>query len=413
MRRLLRKAQVRIAGVATVVVAVILGMTAVVAVLAQQDALTSSIDDRIRQRADDIVALVVSGSVPTTLAVGADDDAFAQLVTVDGTVVATSENLTGSPIVAEPPPAEDDEQLTTVELTPVDNDEFRLLSRRFDAAGTTYVLHVAASLDDVNESVRVLTATLALTLPAVLAIVAALIWVAVDRAHRKVENAHRRLERFVADASHELRSPLTSIRSELEVDLAHGDDTELRATHRSVLEDTMRLQRLVDGLLYLARSDEGATEIRHDVVDLDEIVLTESKALRERRRVAVDTSQVSGAQVTGGVDLLSRAVRNILDNAERHAASTVTVALGETDGHAMLSIADDGPGVPADQVARIFERFARSDDARDRDSGGAGLGLAITRDIVTRHSGTVTLEPTGHTGARFVIRLPLSSTRSV
>src|SRR5918996_1031521 len=196
------------------------------------------------------------GPTPAVLAVG-EDDAFAQLTTDDGAVVAASENMAGMPAIAEPPASSDGEQLVTVDGLPMDDEAFRLLSRRFDAAGDGYVLRVGAALDDVDESVGVLTMTLAITLPVVLVVVGGILWTAVGRALLRVESAHQRLERFVADASHELRSPLTSIRSELEIDLGHAGEADWRATHRSVLEDTVRLQRLVDELLFFARRDEG------------------------------------------------------------------------------------------------------------------------------------------------------------
>lgn len=407
MRHLLQTTQLRVTGLAIVVVAVVLGIAATLAVLAQRDALTGNLDDRLARRADDIMALVIRGSTPATIAVG-DDDALAQLVSA-GSVVAASENAAELPIIAVPPG--DEERLTTVDGLPIDDGEFRLFSRSFEAAGVGYVLHVAAALDDVNEAVATLTMTLGVTLLVVLAVVAGILWTIVGRALRTVEATHSRLEQFVADASHELRSPLTSIRSELEVDLAHPDKADLLATQRSVLDDTVRLQRLVDELLFLARRDNGKAELRHDIVDLDEIVLGEAKALRSRNRVAVDSSRVSGAQVTGDAELLRRAVRNVLDNAERHAASTVSVALSESDDRAVLSVADDGPGIPSEQITRIFERFARIDQARDRQRGGAGLGLAITREIVTQHQGTIAVDPS-ESGARFVIRLPLSSSQT-
>lgn len=406
MRRLLYTAQVRICGLAVLAVTVVLAVITVAAVLGQRDALISNVDDRLRQRADDIVALVSGGSTPATLAVG-DDDALAQLVSAEK-VIAASENAVGMPIVAEAPPG-DGERLTTVDGVAIDEGKIRVLSRRFEVGETGYVIHVAAALDDVNESVALLTQTLALTLAVVVTAVAGVLWIVVGRALRRVEAAHSRLGQFVADASHELRSPLTSIRSELEVDLAHADEADLRATHRSVLEDTVRLQRLVDELLFLARHDNGKAEIRREPLDLDETVLLEASAVRGRHRITVDTTRVSGAQVVGDAAQLGRAIRNVLDNAVRHAASTVTVALSETADQAVLSISDDGPGIPPDQTARIFERFTRVDDARDRERGGAGLGLAITREIVTQHRGTVTVEPNGSAQSRFVIRLPLSS----
>lgn len=409
MRHLLQTTQLRVTGLAIVVVTVVLGIATTLAVLAQRDALTGNLDDRLARRADDIMALVIRGSTPATLAVG-DDDALAQLVSA-GSVVAASENAAELPIIAEPPPTGDEERLTTVDGLPIDDGEFRLFSRSFEVAEVGYVLHVAGALDDVNEAVATLTMTLGVTLLVVLAVVAGILWTVVGRALRTVEAAHSRLEQFVADASHELRSPLTSIRSELEVDLAHPDEADLLATQRSVLDDTVRLQRLVDELLFLARSDNGKAELRHDTVDLDEIVLGEAKALRSRNRVSVDSSHVSGAQVTGDAELLRRAVRNVLDNAERHAASTVSVTLSESDDRAVLSVSDDGPGIPSEQITRIFERFARIDQARDRQRGGAGLGLAITREIVTQHHGTIAVDPS-QSGARFVIRLPLSSSQT-
>jgi signal transduction histidine kinase len=409
LRPLFGSVRFRITAVATVVVGFVLVGTALWSVGTQRDALTDVIDDRVRQRADDITALVEDGTIEEPLAREYDDDGLAQLVTTGGEVVAASPNIAGDPAVAEPPPAGAGARLRTVDDLPLgDVDaEFRLLSRRIEGPDGGYVLHVGGELDDVNESVAVLTRNLAIAFPAVLAVVAVIIWFVVDRSLRRVEAAHQRQQRFVADASHELRTPLTSIRSELEVDLAHSDQRDFVATHRSVLDETVRLQRLVDDLLYLARSDAGAAEFRHEAVDLDEIVLEEARAVRARRGIDVDAGRVSGAQVVGDGDQLARVVRNLLDNAECHARSRVTLALGEDRDWVVFTVADDGAGIPEGQLGQIFERFARVDEARGRTEGGSGLGLAITRDIVTRHGGTVTVEPNHGAGARFLVRLPL------
>jgi signal transduction histidine kinase len=226
----------------------------------------------------------------------------------------------------------------------------------------------------------------------------------------RLDLATDRQSRFVADASHELRGPLTGIRTQLEVDLAHPERADWQATDREVLDDTIRLQRLVDDLLALARADARVSERSHrEPVDLDEIVLSEARRLRGRTAHRVDTTRVSGAQLDGNPDELARAVRNLFDNAARHAASAITVALDETDQAIRLTVADDGPGVPVEQRERIFERFTRLDDARTRDTGGTGLGLAITHDIVTAHGGTIALE--GTSGARFVVVFPLQDRR--
>lgn len=408
VRRVFGSVRFRITAAATGVVALVLAGTAIWSVGTQREALTNVIDDRIEQRADDITALVSEGTIEEPLAREYDDDGLAQLVTDDGDVVAASPNIAGDPAVAEPPPSGRGTRLATVDNLPLGDAgaEFRLLSRRIEGPEGRYVLYVAGELDDANESVAVLRRNLTVAFPGVLVVVALIIWVVVDRALRRVEGAHQRQQRFVADASHELRTPLTSIRSELEVDLAHPEQRDLVATQRSVLEETVRLQRLVDDLLYLARSDAGAAGLRHGPVDLDEIVLEEARTVRARRDVEVDTGAVSGAQVTGDGDQLTRVVRNLLENAERHARSRVTITLGEDGGGVALVVADDGPGIPAEQAARIFERFARVDEARGRAEGGSGLGLAITHDIVSRHGGTIAVDGNHGTGARFVVRLP-------
>jgi signal transduction histidine kinase len=218
----------------------------------------------------------------------------------------------------------------------------------------------------------------------------------------------RRQQRLVADASHELRTPLTRIRTEVDVELASGVDEALEPLLRSVLDETTALTRLVDDLLHLARSDAGASPLRRQPLDLDDIVLREARRLRENGRVRVDSTGVSAASVTGDAEQLRRALRNLTANAERHAATSVWLTLAERRDHARLVVGNDGPPIPADQRERIFERFTRLDDARAGDLGGAGLGLAITRDIVERHGGTVSVDPDRDDGAAFVVALPLN-----
>jgi len=222
----------------------------------------------------------------------------------------------------------------------------------------------------------------------------------------RLDDATERQRRFVADASHELRSPLTGIRARLEVDLAYPEGADWRATERDVLEDAVRLQHLVDDLLALAASDAAASDrSARAPVDLDEIVLSEARRLRSRSEHRIDTAGVSGAQLQGAPDALARAVRNLLDNAARHARSTVTITLRESATAVTLTVTDDGPGIPPEERARIFERFARLDDGRARDVGGTGLGLAITHDIVVSHGGTIEVD--NAPGARFTVSFPL------
>jgi signal transduction histidine kinase len=222
----------------------------------------------------------------------------------------------------------------------------------------------------------------------------------------RLDAAARRQRSFVADASHELHSPLATIRARLEVALAHPDGVDWPRTAEWWLQEQARLERLIDNLLVLAQADGGVAVRSRQVVDLDELVLRELRDLRARGRVRIDVTGLAGGRVVGDPDQLRRVVRNLLDNAERHAASTVRVELARVDaGRFALAVVDDGPGIaPADRQ-RVFERFVRLDKARGRRAGGAGLGLAIVREIVTAHGGTAEVEDSA-AGARLVVRLP-------
>ncbi len=223
----------------------------------------------------------------------------------------------------------------------------------------------------------------------------------------RLEDSQDRQRRFVEDASHELRSPLTGMRAELELELERSPGDSRQETTRELLADTVRLQRLVEDLLTIAVADASTLDAAHrQAIDLDEIVLAESRRLRAHTTLEVDTSQVSGAQYEVNADQFVRVIRNLLDNAASHADSAVKVALQETATAVRLVVSDDGPGVPADARERIFERFARVDDARARDNGGTGLGLAIVREVIAAHGGTVTVDDSP--GATFTVVLPLN-----
>jgi signal transduction histidine kinase len=448
LRQVTGTVRFRVTALAVVAVAVVLLATGMGLVTAQRRLLTDNVEELIRQRADDLAALVSSGQLPATLT--HTEGTLEQVVTPDGKVLAASPNLGATPPLGPPPPGDGTETVGTVEHLPSDAARFLLLTRRVQGRQGPVVLHVASALDDVEESANVLTATLTIAIPAVTVILAVLIWRLVGRTLRpveairaevahmsgtdlgrrvpqpdgddeiarlartmnamldRVEDANNRHQRFVADASHELRTPLARIRSELEVDLAHPDTADRADTQRGMLEEAIGLQRLVEDLLHLARSDAGAHPARREAVDLDDIVFRDVTRLRADGRVTVDVAAVSGAQVLGDPDQLARVVRNLTDNAARHARTTVTITLTEHEETAVLSVADDGPGIPADQRQQVFERFVRLDDARTAATGGAGLGLAITRDIVQRHHGTIVVDPSHHPGSRLVVTLPIA-----
>lgn len=213
-----------------------------------------------------------------------------------------------------------------------------------------------------------------------------------------LESSVERQRRFVADASHELRSPIASLRTQLEVGVAHPELLDVPGA----VEDTVRLQRLAADLLLLARLDAGErpAEAR---VDLAAMVREESSQ-RVADRIPVRAGELASAEVAGSRGQLGRVLGNLLDNAQRHAVSSVRVAVVREGEWAVLRVEDDGPGVPESERERIFERFVRLDDARARDDGGAGLGLAIARDVAVRHGGSLAVR----TGSVFELRLPVA-----
>lgn len=226
---------------------------------------------------------------------------------------------------------------------------------------------------------------------------------------QRLDDSAERSKRFVADASHELRSPLSAIQTELEVGLMHPEATDWSRTANDALDESRRMERIVEDLLMLAKADSGKILVHTLLpVDLDELVLSEAARLRASGKVAVDAKAVSGGRVTGDPHYLLRVVRNLSNNAARHAASRVTFVLREENGFVLLEVADDGKGVPEELREKIFERFTRLDEARSRDDGGSGLGLSIVRTLVEAHGGTVVVtgNPDGSKGARFVVRIP-------
>ena len=252
-----------------------------------------------------------------------------------------------------------------------------------------------------------LTASLLIAFPVVLVLLVLLTWWLVGRTLRPVAVASERQERFVSDAAHELRTPLARARTRLEVDLAHPDGVDVRETMSVVLTEMIGMEHLIDDLLYLARLDASDRPVRDEVVDLDDLVFAEAAALRaEAPAIAVDTAAVSAARVRGDANELVRVVRNVLDNARRHAARRVVISLTEAGEHALLTVDDDGPGIPPQYREEVFGRFVRLDDARTPGSGRSGLGLPIARDIVDQHRGTIAASESATGGGRLIVTLP-------
>lgn len=238
-----------------------------------------------------------------------------------------------------------------------------------------------------------------------IAALAAAVNATLDRLEVAVEDNRR----FVADASHELRSPIAALRAELEIATAHPDLADWPAVVDAALADTDRLQQLATDLLLLTRLDHTPATSHDATVDLTALIAEHTARRRTRHTLTADLPD-HPTPVRGSRALLNRLLGNLLDNAERHATATITVHLTTTDHHAVLEVHDDGPGIPPHDRERVFNRFTRLDDARTRDTGGTGLGLPIARRIATSHHGTLHATDDPDTGgARLVATLPLRS----
>jgi signal transduction histidine kinase len=429
-----------LAALLVVGVAMVVGGVMLVAVL--RNALTGEVRASARLRATEVAAALESGTRPDQLAVGEAEDLLIQVLDERGEVVRASRNVQGLPPVARLRPGAS----ARVDV-PIDNDDFLAVATAANTPTGRLTVVVARAVDVVGESTRIVSIMLAVGLPVLLLLVAATTWRVVGRAlapveairnevdeisaaelHRRVpdppggdeitrlaqtmnrmlgrlERSSARQRRFIADASHELRSPVASIRQHAEVALAHPDRTTLAELAATVLTEDLRVQRLVEDLLLLARADEHTLQPRRRLVDLDDLVFEEASRLREATSLRVDTTAVSAGRIDGDAAGLRRVLRNLGDNAAHHARGRIVFALGQENGAVVLTVDDDGPGIPEADRARVLERFVRLDDARARDAGGSGLGLAIVAELVGAHGGELGIAGSPLGGARVQIRL--------
>ncbi|MFE3452170.1 sensor histidine kinase [Nonomuraea sp. NPDC059194] len=219
----------------------------------------------------------------------------------------------------------------------------------------------------------------------------------------RLEAAVEQQRRFASDASHDLRSPITAMRAQVEEALLHPEDTDWTHTSKALLSSLDRLQAIVTDLLTLTRLDAGAPGAK-EPVDLGALVGEELN--RRPARKAIVRSLERDVVVTGDRLRLVRLLANLLDNAERHAESTIEVSVYDNGFEAVLEVLDDGAGIASDQREIVFRRFTRLDAARNRDAGGTGLGLPIAREIANAHGGVLKIVDSD-SGARFVLHLPL------
>ncbi|UYM06658.1 sensor histidine kinase [Solicola gregarius] len=425
--------------VATLVVALAMGVGAIALVGLLRDSLRDSVEDAVDQRLETTVDALESGQAPASV-VGDDDDRFVRVLGPDGRVVASS----GDDDAPRVGPDVDDS--TTAESS--EGERFLVSSDDASVDGQQLTVIVGESMEDVDESGSTATRLLVVGVPILVVLVGVATWFVVGRAFRPVdritrevdditgadldrrvsappsrdeigrlartmnrmlvrlEAAQRRQREFVSDASHELRSPTAALRQHAEVTLAYPGQVTADELAETVLAESVRLQRIVDALLLLARIDERSQAVEARAVDLDDLVLAEARRVRDADGIDVDTSAVTAARVRGDGALLAQVIRNLVDNATRHADSRVALGVREDGDGVLLSVEDDGRGIAPDQRERVFDRFVRLDEARARDDGGSGLGLAIVRALTELHGGTVLAVEGRLGGARFEVRLP-------
>ena len=232
-----------------------------------------------------------------------------------------------------------------------------------------------------------------------------LVAAAFEQRFSRLDEAFLRQRRFVSDASHELRTPLTAIRGQLEV-LARQEQpnaAEVRRVERLALTETARIERLVDDMLLLARLEEDA-RLRPEPVALPGFL---QRFAADGSSGGAELGKLPRGTLRGDPEALTQVLRNLVGNARRHAGPDGRVALSASahDGRLTVFVDDDGPGIPSGERERVFDRFHRSEAARDRRSGGAGLGLAIAREIVELHGGRIWAERSPLGGARVAFEL--------
>ncbi len=420
---------------AVVAIGLILGAWLLVAVLSHQ--LTQQLDSSARTRASDVAVLLDSGRLPDPVPTSSATDII-QVVDAQGRVRAASAGSDRLVPLLEPAALATVQAGGTVDL---DGrrlgiaDPLRVVGVQAGPADDRQTVLVAAPVTDLDRSLTAVRRALLIAVPLLILASAGLCWLLVGSALRPVDALSRgadsigldeedrllpvpvaddelrrlastlnaliermrastnRQRSFVSDAAHELRSPLASIRTSLEVSLVHPGTSSWQDTASGALLDVDRMSRLVDDLLLLARLDESGatTEPRRAAARTDVVPVLRRLVSNLPPEVPVTLTGAQSAWVTASEDMVTRVVTNLTDNARRYARTAVVVEVLAAPEVVTLVVSDDGPGIPAADRDRVFERFTRLDDARSRDSGGSGLGLAIVGELVTVTGGTVSL----------------------
>ncbi|ADB32572.1 histidine kinase [Kribbella flavida DSM 17836] len=435
---------VLIAAAATATVLIVGGvlLAAALRVVLVDDAM-----DTARLRAQDLGELAAALKLPPDPAVRDSD--LVQVVGDGGRVLSASRNIAGTAPLDLAPQSPGTTVVHRVDRIPAaDSGAYRVVAHGTSTPNGPATVYVGVSIEEIDETVVLAGQVGLAAIPVFVVLLSVAMWTVLGRTLAPVERIRReadaitaqhldrrvfepeqrdelgrlartvnamlarlqasteRQRRFVADTAHELRSPIASLRTQLETARDSRRPVDWEQVSADLLAETVRMQALAEQLLLLARADAGTLGWTKVAVDLDDVVDTVSGHPVTQTAVQLDIRAVEPVQVTGDPVLLEQAVRNLVDNAVAHATRQVRVGLTVTGSEAVLTVDDDGPGIPPQHRQEIFERFTRLDGARDRDHGGAGLGLAIVADITQAHGGRVEVEDSPLGGARFRLRLP-------
>ncbi|MDT5258827.1 MAG: hypothetical protein QOD10_3907 [Mycobacterium sp.] len=439
----------RAAAVSAAVVLAALGMATAGILALLYSLLLSDVDAATGARVTEIVAALRLQS-PTALderlMTTNQHVAAVQVLDADGHVVRRSSGAPPSPLG----PAGRFGPTITVGL-PDDfsaGDDMRLSGQTVTTPGGTYTVVVGGASETVEATVRTVAILLAVISPLVIASAAYGSYTLVKRSLRSVDAIRSRVaeisvsdlservpvpasrdeiaalagtmnamlqrvqagnlaqRQFVGDASHELRSPLTTIIYALELVESHPDLLDIELATGTLLPEAHRMKVLVEDLLLLARADEQGLALRTEEVSLDDIVEAQASRLRRDTTLTIDADIDEHTRVIGDETALGRMVRNLVDNAARHAVSRIELSVHRAEGNAVFVIGDDGPGIPEAERIRVFDRFVRLDTDRSRKGGGGGLGLAIVAEIIRAHRGSITIGDRAGGGAYITVTMP-------
>lgn len=434
------RVRLTLVGSATLLAGLVIGAVAFAQLFEQQ--LVDNLDSNLQILADDRARAIDAGLDPETQLATVQTETAVAVFNEAGSLLANRGFVDPSQLEGLLPEASTTMVLDYFEVgeNEIERSELRLHAAQ---PGQAMVV-VAAELEQVSQTVNQARALLAIGVPLITAAGAAILWIVVGRTLHPVDRMRRdalviaelggdqrvhdpetedelgalastlndmlaRLEanaiamrQFVSDSSHEIRTPIANIRARLET--AQGDDWA--AARSDSIGEVERIERLIDDLAYLAASDEGQQRRSADRIELDDVLFGEAARVQSHGRLALDAGAIEPVIVSGDRSQIERAIRNLVANAERHATTAIRLGVTTVGDHVVIDVDDDGPGIDEVDRERIFERFVRLDESRQRGTGGTGLGLAIASEVIRDHGGNIEALAAPIGGARLRVTLP-------